>query len=503
MTTLIDDLLNGQKDLRPAGRFARSLGDVVAPAGSRFRELIPLSRPEDGEQYAFEVDLDRCTGCKACVAACHSLNGLEDEETWREVGILIGGTALHPRTQTVTSACHHCAEPGCLEGCPVLAYEKDPSTGIVRHLDDQCIGCSYCVLKCPYEVPKYSQALGIVRKCDMCHSRLAVGEAPACVQACPTAAIAIRVVKVSDARADASNGIFLPDSPDPALTIPTTRYKSRKPLSERALAADHHRPEVQHTHWPLVFMLVLTQAGVGSAAGSLGGRPGAALLATGFFLAGMAASILHLGQPLKAWRAFLGWRTSWLSREILAFGAVAPVIAAMGAAEAVALLPGIPPWLGVPASWAGHVATWSALLLGFGAIACSAWVYHDTGRKVWKGLLSFGRFFLTAGITALAIGGHPIPAATVLGVKLMCEAALVCRGAQVQSNLDELDRAARVLRGPLLFWCLLRFVCGGLALLLFASGSSGFAAVTAFLSGEILERALFFKAGVARKMPGF
>ena len=43
---------------------------------------------------------------------------------------------------------------GCLNGCPVLAYEKDPVTGIVRHLDDQCIGCQYCMLKCPYDVPQ-------------------------------------------------------------------------------------------------------------------------------------------------------------------------------------------------------------------------------------------------------------------------------------------------------------------------------------------------------------
>jgi Fe-S-cluster-containing dehydrogenase component/DMSO reductase anchor subunit len=502
MTTLIDELLAGQQDLRPVERFAQSVGDTCAPAGSRFRELIPLSRPGDGEQYAFEVDLDRCTGCKACVAACHSLNGLEDEETWREVGTLIGGTALHPRTQTVTSACHHCAEPGCLEGCPVLAYEKDPETGIVRHLDDQCIGCSYCVLKCPYEVPKYSKSLGIVRKCDMCHSRLAVGEAPACVQACPTSAIAIRVVKVADSRAEAAKGIFLPDSPDPALTIPTTRYTSRKPLSERALAADHFRPEVQHTHWPLVFMLVLTQAGVGCAVGSLGSRPGAALLAAGLFMAGMAASILHLGQPLKAWRAFLGWRTSWLSREILAFGAVAPVIVAMGAAEAATLLPGIPPSIRSPALWVGYAATWLAIPLGVVAVACSAWVYHDTGRRVWKGPLSFGRFFLTAGITALIVAGQLNFAAAALAVKLICEAALVCRGLQVQRPLDDLDRAARLLRGPLIFWYLLRFGFGCLALLLLLPGSAGAPALAALLPGEILERALFFKAGIARKMPG-
>ena len=44
-----------------------------------------------------------------------------------------------------------------MNGCPVGAYEKDADTGIVRHLDDQCIGCSYCILKCPYDVPKYSK----------------------------------------------------------------------------------------------------------------------------------------------------------------------------------------------------------------------------------------------------------------------------------------------------------------------------------------------------------
>src|SRR6266566_3266557 len=87
-----------------------------------------------------------------------------------------------------------CLEPACMHGCPVGAYEKDALTGIVRHLDDQCIGCRYCMLTCPYEVPQYCVRKGIVRKCDMCADRLAESEAPACVQACPNEAIAIRIV---------------------------------------------------------------------------------------------------------------------------------------------------------------------------------------------------------------------------------------------------------------------------------------------------------------------
>ncbi|HEX2101184.1 MAG TPA: 4Fe-4S dicluster domain-containing protein, partial [Candidatus Synoicihabitans sp.] len=192
---LIDELLAEQQRLQtPVAAYSRAHdnGPALAPV---YRDLIPLTAPAAGEQYAFEVDLDSCSGCKACVAGCHSLNGLDETETWRDVGALIGGDAKHPFQQTITSACHHCADPACLNGCPVLAYDKDPITGIVRHLDDQCIGCSYCILKCPYDVPKYSERLGIVRKCDMCHNRLAAGEAPACVQACPTHAI--RIVKVA------------------------------------------------------------------------------------------------------------------------------------------------------------------------------------------------------------------------------------------------------------------------------------------------------------------
>jgi Fe-S-cluster-containing dehydrogenase component len=154
------------------------------------------------------VDLDACTGCKACVSACHSLNGLDEDEMWRSVGLIHSDAPEEPYQQTITTACHHCEDPACANGCPVLAYEKDAETGIVRHLDDQCIGCQYCVLKCPYDVPKYSKKRGIVRKCDMCQSRLAVGEAPACVQACPNEAIRIEVVRTGDGGASLVPGAF-------------------------------------------------------------------------------------------------------------------------------------------------------------------------------------------------------------------------------------------------------------------------------------------------------
>src|SRR5690606_29827949 len=188
-------LLNEQQSLTAVERFAKLHEDPASSLKERiYRDLVPLERPQAGEQYAFEVDLDACTGCKACVAACHNMNGLDPGELWRNVGLLHGGSAAAPAVRTVTSSCHHCLEPACLLGCPTRAYEKDPVTGIVKHLDDQCFGCEYCTLMCPYDAPKYNRARGIVRKCDMCSARLASGEAPACVQACPNEAIAIRIV---------------------------------------------------------------------------------------------------------------------------------------------------------------------------------------------------------------------------------------------------------------------------------------------------------------------
>src|SRR5205085_3413999 len=155
---------------------------------------------------------------------------------------------------------------------PVLAYDKDPLTGIVRHLDDQCIGCQYCVFMCPYEVPKYSERRGIVRKCDMCHQRLAHGEAPACVQACPSEAIRITAVekqavrneyRLDQLKEDLIPNRFLPDSPAPAITLPTTRYISARPLPPDLLAGNAHHLELEPHHAPLAWMLVLTQFGAG------------------------------------------------------------------------------------------------------------------------------------------------------------------------------------------------------------------------------------------------
>ena len=98
----------------------------------------------------------------------------------------------------------------------------------------------------------------------MCHQRLEVGEAPACVQACPNQAIRIRLVETQVVLDATEANQFLPTAPEPGYTVPTTIYKSSRPLPHNALPADYFAVQRSHAHLPLVFMLVLTQMSVGT-----------------------------------------------------------------------------------------------------------------------------------------------------------------------------------------------------------------------------------------------
>ena len=487
---LLGLLLARQQDVRPVHRFARAhdAGEIEG----RWRDRIPLSRPAPGEQYRFEVDLDACTACKACVTACHNLNGLDAGETWRAVGQIHGGTAAAPFVQTVTTACHHCLDPACQHGCPVDAYEKDPITGIVRHLDDQCIGCKYCTLTCPYEVPQFEPRRGIVRKCDMCHQRLAVGEAPACVQACPNGAITIGTVHRDLVVADNEAGGFLPGAPDPGLTQPTTAYRTRRPAPRNALPADYYAVRPAHGHRSLVAMLVGTQLAVGAFA--FGQTPWLGLPAA---VLALLASLFHLGRPHLAYRAIRGLRHSWLSREIVAFGGFA------GLAAAYAWFGGR--WLGAAVVAAGGIA-----------IATSVMVYVATRREVWRVDLVAIRFFGTAALLGAAIAGEALVVVAVSAGKLTIEAGMLTRVRDRRSG--PFRRSASLLLGPLARLTALRFaagVVGGIALplvLLAVDGGpdvgDGFrlaltaATVAVLIAGEALERHLFFIAAAAPRMPG-
>ncbi|MBL9126400.1 MAG: dimethyl sulfoxide reductase anchor subunit [Verrucomicrobiales bacterium] len=512
LSTLVDRYLNEQARLPAVDRFATWHGrsHEATELARIYRARLPATPPSAGSQYAFEVDLDACTGCKACVTACHSLNGLEPEESWRSVGLLVG-SPTSSALQHVTTACHHCVDPACLNGCPVLAYEKDAATGIVRHLDDQCIGCSYCTLMCPYEVPRLSKRLGIVRKCDMCHGRLAAGEAPACVQGCPNGAIRIGIVSTRtiprspiSAAEPTPPRWSLPDSPSPELTRPTTRYvsPSGRPLPTQAADRGHAVPA--HAHPPLTLFLVLSQASVGCLwAGWLQGTP-PVRLALALQLAALAVASLHLGQPLRAWRAFLGWRRSWFSREVLVFAAYTGVLFASALVS-----------LGKGAGSAREriAEALPPLAIGLGAIGVgtSVMIYASTRRAYWSASATSVRFFGTVvllGAATLASPGLALGVATAaLTIKLWTEARPFGTGVDSPSA----RRTLRLLAGPLRPFALARALLAVIGLTLLASrGLEGLrdsvgpalAAAVLLAVSEVLERHLFFAAASPERMPG-
>jgi len=525
--TLIDELLAEQQQLTAVERFARQHDEAKLPAQARYYHgLIPLDKPRPGEQYAFAVDLDLCTGCKACVSACHSLNGLDDDETWRSVGLLQGGTAVEPYQQTVTTACHHCLDPACLNGCPVLAYEKDADTGIVRHLDDQCIGCQYCVLKCPYDVPKYSAKRGIVRKCDMCHGRLAAHEAPACVQACPSGAISIQLVSRTEIghRCSVPNAQLLPGAFESSYAKPSTVYASRKPLPKNSRPVDAAVRRLEPAHWPLVWMLVLTQTAAGMLLASwltallapqsfAIGKGALAICAFVLLQLGLAASVFHLGRPLGAWRAFLGFRHSWMSREIVAFGlfAIASGVFVLSA-------------LSTTIATADPVLSGIVALLGCVSVFCSAMIYVDTPRTSWIWSLTFPRFFgttvlLGAAGAACTLGwADPLSntvlaaawAATAIRTALFVwEAQLLLRPFDPRSNprYSAALLAWQCLK-PVIVARIALFVvstCFGLLGIVMSGSLAVCFATIAFVStfsSQIIERYCFFVNAAAPRMPG-
>lgn len=560
--SLVEQLLTEQQSLSAVEQFGKwhSRGDD-ANTKSRFdhaqyRSLLPATPPGPGQQYAFEVDLDRCSGCKACVVACHTLNGLDESEAWRDVGLLLGGSRSAPVMQHVTAACHHCLEPACMIACPVNAYEKDATTGIVKHLDDQCFGCQYCTMACPYDVPKYHSGKGIVRKCDMCSSRLAVGEPPACVQSCPHQAIVIRVVSCEQVAEDAEAAVFLPAAPDPQITLPTTIYKTRRAFPRNLLPADYLRVNPQHAHLPLVLMLVLTQLSVGAFLAGLifehwmigpmiqslrSFQAGNALL---FGLVALTASLFHLGRPQYAYRAVLGLRHSWLSREIVAFGVFAALASAYAAVLTVASR--IAPETIAPdvdgRRWVDCLG-WSVAISGVFAVFCSVMIYVFTQRECWNPLRVSVRFVLTGALLGIAATWLSILVATVATPSeslafivndsgpTFCQTLIVIALAKVAWEAcifrhlllrrnTPLRRSALLLSRELSNYTLARFALGLLGgvlmpLMLLSqilaapsqSNQLQFLATTgllfvACLAGELLERYLFFAACVAPRMPG-
>jgi Fe-S-cluster-containing dehydrogenase component len=135
-------------------------------------------------ENAMVLDHSRCIGCQACVQACSEC------DTHR------GRSMIHLETiqqrdsvQTAPQVCMHCEDPICARVCPADAIKKTPDGVVQSSLKPRCIGCSNCVIACPFGVPKFFAEIDQMMKCDLCYDRTSAGKKPMCATVCPSQAI--------------------------------------------------------------------------------------------------------------------------------------------------------------------------------------------------------------------------------------------------------------------------------------------------------------------------
>ncbi|MFO7813325.1 MAG: 4Fe-4S dicluster domain-containing protein [Pelovirga sp.] len=139
--------------------------------------------------WTIVFDADKCIDCKACDVACKRENGLDAKgnqdvrRNWiNTTGV--GGTYPNLKQSFQPEQCHQCGNPPCVPVCPVNATWAK-ADGVVVIDKDICIGCTLCVIECPYEA-RYMTENDTADKCDFCAHRVAEGKEPACVDTCPT-----------------------------------------------------------------------------------------------------------------------------------------------------------------------------------------------------------------------------------------------------------------------------------------------------------------------------
>jgi len=145
------------------------------------------------DTFAILTDTTRCTGCEACVSACKQENDLGPDQPrrWKVRIDDLSSTRFttivrRPGNHNVRQQCRHCLDPACVSACIVGALTKT-EMGPVVYDSDRCMGCRYCMVACPYGIPRYEweSRAPWVRKCTMCYDRLQQGKQPACTEACP------------------------------------------------------------------------------------------------------------------------------------------------------------------------------------------------------------------------------------------------------------------------------------------------------------------------------
>jgi Fe-S-cluster-containing dehydrogenase component len=181
----------------------------VAASAQGTEEAAPYNPKE--HYYGMGIDVSKCIGCGRCADACKTENNVPREpfyfRTWIERYVVTtdgetivsspdGGVNGFPttvpeqgiqRTFFVPKLCNHCANPPCVQVCPVGATFSTPD-GVVLVDSDYCIGCRYCIQACPYGARFLHPVTRTAEKCTFCYHRITQGKVPACVEVCPTGA---------------------------------------------------------------------------------------------------------------------------------------------------------------------------------------------------------------------------------------------------------------------------------------------------------------------------
>ncbi|OPZ19838.1 MAG: Formate dehydrogenase, nitrate-inducible, iron-sulfur subunit [candidate division BRC1 bacterium ADurb.BinA364] len=173
-------------------------------------------------KYSILIDTTRCVGCELCVDACKASNGLPADQPrrWKRAIDDLSSTRYSTFVRQadhrfIRKQCRHCLEPACASACIVGALRRT-AEGAVIYDDSKCMGCRYCMVACPFDIPRYDwdKAVPYVRKCTMCYERMQAGEIdqPACVGACPHRAMAfgsrLGLLEEARRRMDAAPGRY-------------------------------------------------------------------------------------------------------------------------------------------------------------------------------------------------------------------------------------------------------------------------------------------------------
>lgn len=170
---------------------------VVPAAEAREKKTAPAGA------VGLLYDATRCIGCKACVVACKESNNLPADTHGYGDGLYDAPEGLNQYTKNVIQLykdgdessyvkkqCMHCVDPACVGACMLGALHKT-ADGVVEYNASKCVGCRYCEVACPFNVPKFewAKAMPKVVKCELCKERRAEGKEPACSAVCPRQAV--------------------------------------------------------------------------------------------------------------------------------------------------------------------------------------------------------------------------------------------------------------------------------------------------------------------------